>query len=74
MTGEDSGVLYYAEGKYGRDTVYDYEGVFILDGYLNYFLFNPSDFGLGSSFGFHGVSNVTVDDSSFHEVRTQRHC
>ena len=65
----DSGVLYYAEGNRHRERVYDFEGVFLRDGYLHYFLFNPGYHGTGSSFGFHGKSNKKLNDNKWHKVR-----
>lgn len=68
----DSGVLYYAEGQYHRERVYDFEGLFMRDGYLHYFLFNPGEYSIGSSFGFHGKSKKTVNDGTWHQVEFYR--
>ncbi|XP_045168630.1 laminin subunit alpha-4-like [Mercenaria mercenaria] len=68
----DSGILYYAEGQYHPERVYDFEGVFMRDGYLHYFLFNPGEFSIGSSFGFHGKSKKKVNDGNWHEVEFYR--
>ena len=68
-TAADSGVLYYAEGHYQRERVYDFEGVFLRDGYLHYFLFNPGDYGTGTSFGFHGKSKKRLNNGKWHKVK-----
>lgn len=67
-TSSSAGILYYAEGLYHPERVYDYEGLFLKDGYLYYFLFNPAPYSIGSSFGFRGKSNITLNDGNWHEV------
>ncbi|XP_052245996.1 uncharacterized protein LOC127854927 [Dreissena polymorpha] len=53
---------------YHRERVYDFEGVFLRDGYVNYFLFNPPEYSIGSTFGFHGRSRETLNDGKWHTV------
>ncbi|KAL4222643.1 hypothetical protein ACF0H5_018685 [Mactra antiquata] len=68
----DNAVLYYAEGTYHKERTYDYEGVFLSNGYLHYFLFNPGEYSIGSSFGFHGKTKNTVNDGHWHTVEFYR--
>ncbi|KAL3831713.1 hypothetical protein ACJMK2_023429 [Sinanodonta woodiana] len=68
-TMNDGGLLYYAEGGYHKDVAYDFEGVFLSNGILHYFLFNPTEYGVGSTFGFHGRSNVKLNDGKWHKVK-----
>jgi hypothetical protein len=65
----DSGILFYAEGSYHRTDTYDFEGLFMRDGYLHYFLFNPPRNSHGTSFGFHGKSKKRVNDGQWHQVK-----
>ena len=69
LTIADTGVLFYAEGNYHRTDTYDFEGLFLRDGFLHYFLFNPPRNSHGSSFGFHGKSTKRVNDGVWHEVK-----
>ncbi|XP_060596441.1 uncharacterized protein LOC132750463 [Ruditapes philippinarum] len=68
----DSGILFYAEGSYHRTDTYDFEGLFMRDGYLHYFLFNPPRNSHGTSFGFHGKSKKRVNDGQWHQVEFYR--
>ena len=70
----DSGVIYYADGNYQLDRAYDFEGVFLRNGRLHYFLFNPGDYGTGSSFGFHGSSKKKLNDGKWHTVKVYSIC
>ncbi|KAK3592999.1 hypothetical protein CHS0354_023229 [Potamilus streckersoni] len=68
-TKNDGGLIYYAEGLYQKEIAYDFEGLFLSDGILHYFLFNPTEFGVGSTFGFHGSSRNKLNDGKWHKVR-----
>jgi hypothetical protein len=47
-------VLDYCQKKNVDDKdAMDYEGLYIYEGYLNYFIFNPTPYGTGSSRGGH---------------------
>lgn len=67
-TSANNGILYYAEGLYHPTRVFDYEGLFLYDGYLHYFLFNPAPYSIGSTFGFNGKSKQRLNDGKWHQV------
>jgi len=72
-TKQGNGILYYAEGQPAHLLrVYDYEGVYLRNGRLHYFLFNPAEYSIGSTFGFHGKSraNIPLNDGKLHSVST----
>ncbi|KAL5007745.1 hypothetical protein ScPMuIL_016551 [Solemya velum] len=67
-TGQGRGLIYFAEGNYIINIPNDYEGLFLKRGKLTYFLFNPTEYGTGSTFGFFAQSAVRVDDNRWHTV------
>jgi hypothetical protein len=46
----------------------DYEGLYIYEGYLNYFIFNPTPYGTGSSRGGHVKTDFEVNNGTWVTV------
>lgn len=68
-TQNDSGLLYYTESKFeSGETTLDYEGIYIYEGKLHYFIFNPQKYGTGSSRGAHVITDFDVNDGVWHKL------
>ncbi|XP_060066937.1 uncharacterized protein LOC132547192 [Ylistrum balloti] len=61
-------LLYYVEGTYTEHKPHDYESLFISNGILHFFAFNPAPYGAGQSFGSHVQTNFTVNNGTWVEV------
>jgi hypothetical protein len=61
--------LYYCQKKNVDDKdAMDYEGLYIYEGYLNYFIFNPTPYGTGSSRGGHVKTDFEVNNGTWVTV------
>ncbi|OWF35638.1 uncharacterized protein LOC110442693 [Mizuhopecten yessoensis] len=61
-------LLYYVEGNYTEHKPHDYESLFIQNGILHFFAFNPAPYGAGQSFGSHVQTDFTVNNGTWVEV------
>ncbi|KAK6166888.1 hypothetical protein SNE40_023494 [Patella caerulea] len=65
-TTTENGLLLFAKGSH------DYEALFIRDGILHYFLFNPTPHGSGGTFGGQFESNHRVNNNTWITVEVFR--
>ncbi|KAK3109158.1 hypothetical protein FSP39_024219 [Pinctada imbricata] len=72
QTSDRDVILYYVEGRKLDGVPQDYEGLFIKEGKLNYFIFNPSSLGAGSSYGSHVMADFNVDNDTVFDVEIYR--
>ncbi|XP_069110543.1 uncharacterized protein [Argopecten irradians] len=61
-------LLYYVEGNYTEHKPHDYESLFIQNGILHFFAFNPAPYGAGQSFGSHVATDYPVNNGTWVEV------
>ena len=67
-TSKPNGVIFYIEGQYAKKAPYDFESLYIMDGKLNYLVFNPEPTGIGSSFGSHVMTDFDVNTNEDIQV------
>lgn len=68
-TTADNQLVFYAEKKNIDDKdAPDYEGLYINDGFLNYFIFNPTPYGTGASRGGHVRTDFEVNNGTWITV------
>lgn len=65
-------LLYYVEGTYEENTPYDYESLFLRNGILYFFAFNPAPYGAGDSFGHLVQTDFRVDTGQWVVVEFYR--
>ncbi|XP_033761770.1 uncharacterized protein LOC117343507 [Pecten maximus] len=61
-------LLYYVEGNYTEHKPHDYESLFIQNGTLHFFAFNPAPYGAGQSFGSHVQTDFPVNTGTWVQV------
>ncbi|XP_067649224.1 uncharacterized protein [Haliotis asinina] len=65
-TEQENGTMLFARGPH------DYEAIYVFKGKLNYYLFNPTSFGAGGTFGVHFESNGPVNTNDWFSVEVFR--
>lgn len=68
-TTKENGLLYYSESEYRDDDApLDYEGLYLYEGILHYFIFNPTIYGGGFSRGAHVKTDYEVNNGTWITV------
>ncbi|XP_062607687.1 uncharacterized protein LOC134269500 [Saccostrea cucullata] len=67
-TSKPDGMIFYIEGMYSTEAPYDFESLYVRDGKLNYFVFNPDSTGIGRSYGIHVMTDFDVNTNEDIQV------